>query len=366
MALDYNRFAGSLLSSLGSGLMASGGQGGWNNFAPGFAQGQQQFQQNQFQQQNAEETSALRQLQQQQLQMQLEAQRTANQDRVKQQQAMEKLLGGGMMSPNGMSQSQFGGTPVEPGLMSQNFDPQQLQYLQALPPEQSAQILGETLFKEPTVNKPSSSIAKIQDDLAKGFITPAQAEAAIKKETYISPPASMFPAIPSGYQVTAAGLMPIPGGPADPAVKMAATPPTESQQKAEQLATRAEQQLPTVLDNWDALGDPKNQAASILPGPLATVMTSGEFQQANNALLDIASSYLYSVSGAQAPESEVQRLVATVRPKLGESETSKADKKERVKQMVESISLKRKPGAAAIPPGVQPPVTDLKAKYGLD
>jgi hypothetical protein len=149
MAVDYSRLSGSLLSSLGSGLMAAGSQGGWNNFAPGFAQGQQQFQQNQLQQDERADTRAMRELQQQQLQMQIEAQRTANQDRVKQQQAMEKLLGGGMMSPNGMSQAQFGGAPQQPGLMSQNFDPQQIQFLQTLGAD-AAPIMAEQLFKTPT------------------------------------------------------------------------------------------------------------------------------------------------------------------------------------------------------------------------
>lgn len=143
-----------LLSSVGPGLMAAGSQGGWSNFAPGFMQGQQMYDQNQYRQQDHADRQRLQQLQEQQIQLQLEQQRTANQDKVKREQALQKLLGGGMMSPNGMSQAQFGGAPENPGMMSQNFNPDQLQFLQAMGPD-AAPIIGEQLFKENDASAPT-------------------------------------------------------------------------------------------------------------------------------------------------------------------------------------------------------------------
>lgn len=163
MAFDYTRFGGSLLSGLGSGLMAAGSEGGWNNFGGGFMQGQQAYDQNQFRQQDMEERRKMQALQEQQIQMQLEAQRTANQDRVRQQQAIDKMIGGGLMAPNGMSQAQFGGAPIEPGMMSQNFSPQQIEAIRAMPLEMQTQILGKELFKE-SEKKPPINIGGVLYD----------------------------------------------------------------------------------------------------------------------------------------------------------------------------------------------------------
>lgn len=146
---------------------------------------------------------------------------------------------------------------------------------------------------------------------------------------------------PVGYRLSTDGNLEfIPGGPADPAKGAGRKAPTEDQAKNLQLYGRASQQLPIVLKNFDALSSMGNQAAGALHPSLA----SGEYQEASNALTDIAASYLYSVSGATASPGEVKNLVSTVTPRVGESSKSVADKKARIQQMVDSIRVRANGG----------------------
>lgn len=146
-----NQFFGNALQGLGQGLMAAGSNGGWNNFAPAFSQGLMNAQNMQLERADREERQKLRALQEEQLRMQVEQQRTQNQDAVALRQKYEKLLGQGMMAPNGMSQAQFGGAPqnqMAPGLMQQ-FSPEQIDLLRTLPPEQGLGIAAERIFAQP-------------------------------------------------------------------------------------------------------------------------------------------------------------------------------------------------------------------------
>lgn len=144
-----NQFFGQALQGLGQGLMAAGG-GGWNQFAPAFSQGLMNAQNMQFDRMDREERRKLRELQEEQLRLTLEQQRTQNQDAVAMRQKYEKLLSPGAMSPNGMSQAQFGGAPqgMTPGLMQQ-FSPEQLEILRTLPPEQGLGIAADKIFSQP-------------------------------------------------------------------------------------------------------------------------------------------------------------------------------------------------------------------------
>lgn len=159
-------------------------------------------------------------------------------------------------------------------------------------------------------------------------------------------PQSNTPSAPSGYQWVqgengTAQLSFIPGGPADPAAQAANKGDTEQTRRARQLATVVNPQMDIVEANFDALADPRNQAASVtLPGGAQPGwgMTTPEYQQASAAIQTIAQSYLYSVSGAAAPAEEVQKLVDSVTPRPFESAQSVADKKARLATMVEAIN----------------------------
>ncbi len=151
-------------------------------------------------------------------------------------------------------------------------------------------------------------------------------------------------AAPSGYRYSASGnLEAIPGGPADTAVAGKNKPPTEDQAKNRQLYERTTQQLPIALQTFDSMGKLGNQVGNLTG---ASWLTSPEFQRGDAALKDIAASYLYSVSGATANPGEVANLTSTLRPRIGESAESIADKKARLQQMVSSINTRANPQTA--------------------
>lgn len=146
MAVNWGSFLGSALSGLGGGLMQAGSPGG--NFSQGFMGGSQAF----GQQQAEALMQKYRQQQMQMQQQQMDAQDTANQDAATEKaQIQQAIAGGGMMSPNGFSQSQFGGAPQAPSL----FDPQTSQQLQGLPYSLQKEAVGAKLgqmFAEPKDN----------------------------------------------------------------------------------------------------------------------------------------------------------------------------------------------------------------------
>lgn len=163
---------GRILSALGPGLMAAGGQG-WSAFGPGMMQGMQYYDQQKQNQLNNQQIQQLRELQQQQLQMSIEEQRDANKRRAKQEQDFYNLFGPGMMSPNqpptgpsvgGMTQPGMlpgsGGATLQPGLMSNQFNPLQLQFIRAAGPE-AMPIVAEQLFK--SAPKETWQIAKVRE-----------------------------------------------------------------------------------------------------------------------------------------------------------------------------------------------------------
>lgn len=147
--------------------------------------------------------------------------------------------------------------------------------------------------------------------------------------------------IPSGYQQRTdgqPGLMPIPGGPADPS-----TPgkTTEAQRRNQQLGSVIAPELETVEENWKALTDFGNQAANAdvpFMGKPGYALTSPEFQKADNALTTIIASYLYSVSGATATDEEIKRQKDILTPKVGESEESTQQKLARIRVMAEAVA----------------------------
>jgi hypothetical protein len=153
---------------------------------------------------------------------------------------------------------------------------------------------------------------------------------------------------PAGYRKTAdgTGLEFIPGGPADPNKGAGKKAPTEDQAKNTQLYTRAAAQLPTVLKYFDSLGSVGNQIGALTGSPM---MVGEEYQRADGALQDIAASYLYSVSGATATPSEITGTVNRVKPRIGDTEATKADKKARLTEMVESIKARAVPGSQPLP-----------------
>lgn len=173
---------------------------------------------------------------------------------------------------------------------------------------------------------------------------------------------------PAGYRYKTDGQLEfIPGGPADPLVAgRGSGKPTEDQAKNSQLYDRAKNQLPIALEHWDALGSAQGGLSGI-PG-VGNYLAGEDFQRASGALRDIAASYLYSVSGATATPQEIQGTVERVLPRVTDTAQTRADKKKRLEDMVESIKTRAGPayngqpdGAPqqSAPQGGQPSLQDL-------
>lgn len=166
-----------------------------------------------------------------------------------------------------------------------------------------------------------------------------------------SNPASA-PSIPSGYQPAAngAGLTFIPGGPADP-TNQSGKPPTEAELRAAGLTTVIEPDAKLLLGDgtpqnpgiFEALGSGGDQFLSAGVGGIAPLspFASSEYRQAKDAVTSIAQSYLYSTSGASAPDAEVQRVADSVTPKPFDTPDQIADKKARLEVMVNSVRQKQ-------------------------
>lgn len=103
-----------------------------------------------------------------------------------------------------------------------------------LNPEKASEGISGLLY--PKQSGPQSSLGKLGADLAAGRISQADYDAAARKATYIAPQASVgsdqastIKNAPNGYiwkdpANPAAGVVPVPGGPADPATILPMTP----------------------------------------------------------------------------------------------------------------------------------------------
>jgi hypothetical protein len=158
-----------------------------------------------------------------------------------------------------------------------------------------------------------------------------------------APTATTGPAAPSGYRPTADGKLEfIPGGPADPAVALRGPVNANvDQARNSQLYSRAKEQLPIALEHWDALGSVQGGMSGI-PG-VGNFLAGESYQRAIGSVRDIAASYLYSVSGATATPSEIQGTVERVMPRVTDTAKTKADKRQRLTEMVESIKTRAGP-----------------------
>lgn len=190
-----------------------------------------------------------------------------------------------------------------------------------------------------------------------------------------APPAAPAPAAPAPARVPPAAApmsapAPAPAPPGSPAAG-AAIPgtmkaPTEAQLRNQQLYQVAAPELKIVEDNFDALSNLRDQAWSAIPGSDnygANYMQTPQYQRAKNSLQTIIATYLYSTSGATANPGEVANQASVLMPKPGEDPTSVADKRARIRTMVDAIKT-----AGGGQPGAAPSdaKSALKQKYGLD
>lgn len=168
---------------------------------------------------------------------------------------------------------------------------------------------------------------------------PAQASAVSENATAPAPPSPTSPGISVGQ--------PIPG---------TAPKPNEQDQRLARLSTAIETDANTLFGSgangkglFDALSDPLSQiaATSIGGAQPGFALSSADYQQAANAISNIAQTYLYAMSGAAAPAAEVDRIVQSVTPRFGESPESVKAKKQRLLDYIRAIRSRADGGVPA-------------------
>jgi hypothetical protein len=164
-----------------------------------------------------------------------------------------------------------------------------------------------------------------------------------------APPPSQAPQVSDTVSGGNPGIIPLTGGKPQKLL-------TENERKNQSLSSVIAPELKVVEDNFDALSDPKNQAYSRLP--FSEFATTPEYQKAANSLQTIVSSYLYSVSGATATPEEVRKQTDILTPRPGESAESIANKKQRVRTMVNAV---RQAGSLPALEEAAPVSDDIKA-----
>lgn len=160
----------------------------------------------------------------------------------------------------------------------------------------------------------------------------------------VRPPAGqaqpMAPQAGGGQPAPAAGPAPQAG-----AVRTAAPivvgqrKPTETEIKGRTLYTNAVGDYKTA----DQLFNSLNSTGELLSGELGRggrIFQSAEFQKASDATKNVVQSYIYAVSGQQAPEQEVARNMSLVMPAIGDSKEAVAAKRARLGNMMKAIEAR--------------------------
>ena len=131
-------------------------------------------------------------------------------------------------------------------------------------------------------------------------------------------------------------------------------PPTDADVRTQKLASVVQGDKALLLGDgtnkgiYDALSDPWSQVVGadvgvggVGIGKPGYALTSADFQSAQNALTNIAQSYLYAISGQAAPAGEVAKIVQSVTPVLGENKDSVANKKKRLASYIAAIEMSK-------------------------
>jgi hypothetical protein len=112
--------------------------------------------------------------------------------------------------------------------------------------------------------------------------------------------------------------------------------PNESMTRNKQLYGVAKAEVPIIDQNFNALTEPGNQAAGSMTA--TKFLTTPEYKRASNSLKVVIRNYLYSVSGQNATDTEVQAQADALLPAFGDDKQTVQDKLERVHRMVDSIA----------------------------
>lgn len=151
-------------------------------------------------------------------------------------------------------------------------------------------------------------------------------------------------------------------------------PMTEQQRKGSVLVTSAQQDYERLTNPDPATGKVPFDSLSELSGQIGTTVgglpgravQSPEYQVAVDSVRNIVQSYIYSVSGAQAPEQEVQRIMGLVLPLPTDTGQAIAAKKARLAAYMEAIRISADRGGPRETPSSPTPPSNTPAVNSTD
>lgn len=173
---------------------------------------------------------------------------------------------------------------------------------------------------------------------------------------------SPYPSVPETQpaetppQSTSMGASSTPGITVGQPIPGTAPKPNEQEQRLKRLSTAIVGDVQVLFGNdqggkglFDALSDPVSQVAAASIGGVQPgyALSSPEYQQASAAISNIAQTYLYATSGAAAPAAEVDKIVQSITPRLGESVESVNLKKQRLLNYIRAINSAEQGGIPA-------------------
>jgi hypothetical protein len=219
-------------------------------------------------------------------------------------QAWQKIMGNGTPDPN---------SPILKGI-----PPEVLPIIHAMGPEQGMQVLGQIAMKKMSPHQLTTVApgASLYDEQA-------------GKVAYTAPDASK---LPTGYQAgpDAGSLAYIPGGPADPALKVKEVQYSEGASRAanfgnmmaeaekslEGMAKKGPDGKPLALENPNGLGGTLRE--SMMPDSVANPLRSSEYQNYRQSAMQWVRAKLRKESGAAISNGEFEGEFQTYFPQYGD------------------------------------------------
>lgn len=111
---------------------------------------------------------------------------------------------------------------------------------------------------------------------------------------------------------------------------------TESEQKGKSLYEGSKDQYDIAMSKFDSLNEPRNKWGNQF-GTVGRWWMSDDGQQAHDALQQVAQNYIYAMSGQQAPEQEVNRIMTLVFPNPADHEGAANNRKILLASMMRAI-----------------------------
>jgi hypothetical protein len=243
--------------------------------------------------------------------------------------------------------------------------PDQQEYAHAFP-EQAAQEYAKTLYPKPEDSKPIEVGGRLIDPKTYKplYEPPAEPPKAPTMETLydertgqpykgqFNPKTGAWDRV-GGVKAGDAGITITNPDGTTTQIGGSGTKSTEADRRAQLLTNQIVGQEADLMQAFDSLATGRNTMGSAVPGGRGIM--SGEGQNADDALKNVAANWLYLTSGATATDAEVARQFSMIKPTVFDKPENIIAKKARLQSMIDTMKMR-----SNIP--VAPPNAGLSGK----